>query len=77
MNVISFSVELLKLCLKVSAYISEDSFHEIKHLFGEEFFAVFGYKNQMNVHEKNAMSSMPNSWGFALFYSFRAISWAF
>ena len=75
MNVITFSVELLKLRLKVSADLLKDPFHEFKHFFGEQFF--FSDKNQIKMHEKYAITSMPNPWYFTLFYSLGAVSWAF
>src|SRR5665647_2083518 len=60
MNVIIFTIKLDKFRFKVNTHVSKYDAEIINHFFCEHVAAVFCYKDQMNMHFKNAMSSVPN-----------------
>ena len=60
MHIVILTVERYQFRLKVLAHAGEDSTQIIQHVFGEHLAAVFGHKDQMDVHQKYTISSMPN-----------------
>ena len=59
-NVIVLSIEFHQLRFKVGAYIGEDFLKVVQNGFCEYTTAVFSHKDQMNVHLKNTVSTVPN-----------------
>ena len=57
MNMVIFSVKFLKFCVKISANFFKNFFKGFKMLGKEYLFAVFSYKDQMDMEIENAMPS--------------------
>ena len=53
-------VERHQFRLKVLAHAGEDATQIIQHFSGEHLAAVFCYKDQMDMHQKDTMPSVPN-----------------
>ena len=60
MNIILFSVELSKFSLKVFAYVAENFPEVVENSFCKDAIPIFGDEDQMNMHEKDAMSASTN-----------------
>ena len=59
-NVIVFTVEFHQLCLKIGAHASEDFPKVVQNGFCEHPTAVFCHKDQMDMHVKNTVPTVPN-----------------
>ena len=55
-----FAVELDQFRLEVDTDAGEDSAQIIQNRLGEHLAAIFGHKDQMDMHQKYAMSAVPN-----------------
>lgn len=58
--VVVLTVEFHKLRLEVLAHLREDPAKVIKGSLGQDAAAVLGNKDQMYVHQENAVSSVSN-----------------
>jgi putative transposase len=58
-NVIAFAVHLHQLCFEIDADLGENMSQLLDSLAVEGAATVFGHKDQMDVHSKNAMSTVP------------------
>lgn len=59
MHVIVLAVELNEFCFEVAAHVREDQAQFVYHLFREYAASVLGYKDQVHVHHKDAVPTMP------------------
>lgn len=57
MHMVIFAVKLHKLRLKITANIGENAVQIIKNSPCKHSAPILGYKDQMDMHSKNAMSS--------------------
>ena len=55
-----FTTELHQFRLEIPAHAGKNAPQVIQHFFGEHFAAVFGHKDQVDVHQKDTVPSMPN-----------------
>lgn len=60
MHMVILAVELHQFCLKVSTDAGEDHAQVIENFFGEDAAAVFGHKDQMNVHSEYTVPAVAN-----------------
>ena len=61
MNIIIFTIKRHQFRFKVCADARKYRVQVVKNRFGEDFTAVFGDKDQVYMHQKNAVSSTANS----------------
>ena len=54
------TVELHQFRFKVPADAGKDRAQVVKNLFREDFPAVFGHEDQIDMYKKNAVSSLAN-----------------
>jgi hypothetical protein len=60
MHVVILTVKLYQFSFKVGTDGSKDVSQVIKDALCEYITPIFGYEHQMNMCQKNAVSSMPN-----------------
>lgn len=60
MNVVVFSVHLYQLAFKIAADLAKQSSQSLNRISVEHSVSVFGYKDQMDVQGKYAMSAARN-----------------
>jgi putative transposase len=59
MDVVVFAVHLYQFCLKIRTHLGEDMPQSLDSLAVENASAVFGHEDQMYVHGKNTVSTVP------------------
>lgn len=60
MNMVVLAVEFHQLGFAVPADAGKDQPHVVQYRLGEHVAPVFGHEDQMSVHQKDAMPTVPN-----------------